>query len=75
MFFINSYKPELKESLRSKGLDPDDFDILMVVAGFLWSLAVGMALAHGLFKNDRSIESERTTNESFSSSGYAERFH
>lgn len=45
-------KPELKESLRSKGLDPDDFDILMVVAGFLWPLAVGMALAHGLFKND-----------------------
>ena len=37
MFFINSYKPELKESLRSKGLDPDDFDILMVVAGFMAS--------------------------------------
>lgn len=52
MFFINSYKPELKESLRSKGLDPDDFDILMVVAGVLWPLAVGMDLAHGLFKND-----------------------
>ena len=52
MFFINSYKPELKESLRSKGFDPDEFDVLMVVAGLLWPLVVGMAIAYGLFKDN-----------------------
>lgn len=52
MFFINSHRPELEERLKSEGLDPDGFDVLMVAAGLLWPLAFGMALARGLFKND-----------------------
>ena len=60
---------------KSEGFDPDEFDVLMVVAGFLWPLVVGMAIAYGLFKDNWSMGNERRTNESFSSSGYAERFH
>jgi hypothetical protein len=37
---------------KSEGFDPDEFDVLMVVAGLLWPLVVGMAIAYGLFKDN-----------------------